>query len=65
MPVYSFHCKVCKIRFERLCPDTREQPSCPQCGRAAKRVYRSCQFILKGRGFHATDYGPRGSRKAT
>ena len=64
MPLYTYHCKTCNTRFERLCHESQEQVRCPQCGRAAKRVYRPIRFVLKGRGFHATDYGPRGARKS-
>ncbi|MCH8838760.1 MAG: zinc ribbon domain-containing protein [Candidatus Marinimicrobia bacterium] len=63
MPLYTYHCEACNTRFERLCPKSREQVRCPQCGRAAKRVFRPCGFILKGRGYHVTDYGHFGSRK--
>jgi putative FmdB family regulatory protein len=63
MPLFTYHCKTCNTHFERLCPDSREQVCCPQCGRAAKRVYQTSHFVLKGRGFHATDYGRYAARK--
>jgi len=64
MPLFTYHCKTCNTRLERLCPESREQVRCPQCDRAAKRVYRSSGFVLKGSGFHATDYSRFGSRKS-
>ena len=62
MPLFTFQCKTCLTRFERLCSDYREQMRCPQCSRAAKRVYRPSRFVLKGSGFHSTDYGRFGPR---
>ncbi len=63
MPLFTYLCKACNTRFERLCPDTREQVCCSQCGRAARRVYRPSRFILTGQGFHATDYSRFDSMK--
>ena len=63
MPLFTYHCEACNTRLERLCPQPREQVRCPQCGRAARRAYRPCGFVLKGRGFHVTDYGRYAARK--
>ena len=65
MPIYTYHCKTCNTRFERLCSDYREQLRCPQCSRAAKRVFRPSRFVFKGSGFHSTDYGKFGPRSTS
>ncbi len=63
MPLYTFYCQTCNTHLERLRPhDDQEPQRCPTCGGALRRVYRPSRFVLKGSGFHSTDYGRFGPR---
>jgi putative FmdB family regulatory protein len=58
MPIYTYRCENCGIRFEKSqkfsdSPLTR----CPECGKKAlMKVYTPVGIIFKGSGFYATDH---------
>lgn len=60
MPAYDYRCAACEETFEvvRQASETAEVP-CPTCGTVAKRVFTPVGVVLKGSGFHNTDYRPK------
>jgi putative FmdB family regulatory protein len=67
MPVYSYQCENCGVRFDRYQKFT-EQPLawCPECGKKAlRKVYSPVGIVFKGSGFYATDHrSPSGASYA-
>jgi putative FmdB family regulatory protein len=66
MPVYTYRCESCGIRFEQTqkfsdSPLTR----CPECGKKSlRKVFLPVGIVFKGSGFYATDHrSPSGSGK--
>ena len=60
MPSYDFRCPECDERFEVTRPvGTASGVCCPVCDAPAKRVFTPVGVVLKGSGFHNTDYRPR------
>jgi putative FmdB family regulatory protein len=57
MPIYTYQCENCGVRFERQQkfsdpPLTR----CPECSKKAlRKVYTPVGIVFKGSGFYATD----------
>lgn len=50
MPIYEYFCDHCDKKFEMLVFG-KEQPSCPNCGKAeVKRCISACGFVSKGSG---------------
>ncbi|MBN1306786.1 MAG: zinc ribbon domain-containing protein [Chitinispirillaceae bacterium] len=65
MPTYEYECGVCGKRFERF-QSMSEKPleTCPECGGKLERLLGTgAGFILKGSGFHATDYPEESSSR--
>lgn len=67
MPIYTYQCESCGIRFERQqrfsdAPLTR----CPECNKKTlRKVYTPVGIVFKGSGFYATDHrSPSGSGRA-
>ena len=63
MPTYEYECSGCGRTFEvrqRISEVPLER--CPHCGGVVRRVLSPAPFILKGSGWHVTDY-PSESRK--
>lgn len=60
MPIYEYLCPKCEETFEewRKSVDDDVAP-CPACGEPSKRIISSSAFILKGKGWYATDYKDR------
>lgn len=65
MPVYTYQCGHCGVRFERFRnfsdpPLTR----CPECQKKAlRKVYTPVGVVFKGSGFYATDHrSPSGNK---
>jgi putative FmdB family regulatory protein len=58
MPVYTYQCENCGVRFERLQSFT--DPSltrCPECNKKSlRKVYTPVGIVFKGSGFYATDH---------
>lgn len=58
MPIYTYRCENCGVRFERTqkfseAPLTR----CPECGKKTlHKVYTPVGIVFKGSGFYATDH---------
>lgn len=60
MPDYDYRCVECQERFEVSRPmGSKDEPCCPECGSAAKRVFTPVGVAFKGSGFHNTDYRPK------
>lgn len=58
MPVYTYRCESCGVRFERN-QKFSDAPLawCPECGKKAlKKVYTPVGIVFKGSGFYATDH---------
>ncbi|MFZ0532098.1 MAG: FmdB family zinc ribbon protein [Anaerolineales bacterium] len=58
MPVYTYHCENCGVRFERL--QGFNDPvltRCPECNKKSlRKVYTPVGIVFKGSGFYATDH---------
>ena len=63
MPVYSYVCELCGYTVKRLFPIVHHPPECGNCEILMKREINSAGFILKGSGFHNTDYTHLGPKK--
>lgn len=60
MPRYDFVCSQCNEKFEKQVSSVDEHVICPQCNQEAKRQFPTgTTFILKGKGWYATDYGDK------
>ena len=64
MPVYTYQCENCGVRFERL--QGFNDPvltRCPECSKKSlRKVYTPVGIVFKGSGFYATDHrSPSGS----
>jgi putative FmdB family regulatory protein len=57
MPIYTFQCSNCGVRFDKeLSFNERNPIRCPECGKKTlHRVYRPVGVIFKGSGFYSTD----------
>lgn len=67
MPIYTYRCESCGVRFEKTqkfsdAPLTR----CPECGKKSlRKVYLPVGIVFKGSGFYATDNkSPSGANRA-
>jgi putative FmdB family regulatory protein len=56
MPLYTYECKNCGLRFERR-QHIAEDPvrTCPECGGEVHRLIQPVGIIFKGSGFYVTD----------
>jgi putative FmdB family regulatory protein len=68
MPIYTYRCENCGIRFEKTqkftdAPLTR----CPECGKKAlQKVYTPVGIVFKGSGFYSTDHrSPSGQGRSS
>jgi putative FmdB family regulatory protein len=58
VPTYEYKCEGCGYMFEKF-QSMRDKPitKCPKCGGGVRRLISGgVGVILKGSGFHATDY---------
>jgi putative FmdB family regulatory protein len=57
MPVYTYQCESCGVRFDRYQKFTEQSLAwCPECGKKAlRKVYSPVGIVFKGSGFYATD----------
>jgi putative FmdB family regulatory protein len=65
MLTYEYECSGCGQTFEvrqRISEVPLER--CPHCGGSVRRVLAAAPFILKGSGWHATDYPSESRKKA-
>ena len=67
MPIYTYRCENCGVRFERQ-QHFSDQPltRCPECNKKAlRKVYTPVGIVFKGSGFYATDHrSPSGGQSA-
>lgn len=71
MPIYPWYCKACDHDTETVRPmsesDKAPDGGCEKCGGEVTKVIRSDggarKFILKGDGWHDTEYTKHRSRK--
>ena len=68
MPIYTYQCESCGVRFERQqsfsdAPLTR----CPECQKKTlRKVYTPVGIVFKGSGFYSTDHrSPSGAGRAS
>jgi putative FmdB family regulatory protein len=68
MPVYTYQCENCGVRFDQQQkfsdpPLTR----CPECSKKSlRKVYMPVGIVFKGSGFYATDHkSPSGQGRAS
>jgi len=67
MPVYTYRCENCGVRFDHASKFTEPQLTrCPECGKKSlKKVYQPVGIVFKGSGFYATDHkSPSGGKKS-
>ncbi|MGI6740665.1 MAG: FmdB family zinc ribbon protein [Brevefilum sp.] len=57
MPIYTYQCENCGIRFDQYQKFTEDHLIiCPECGEPAlRKVYQPVGIVFKGKGFYATD----------
>ena len=57
MPIYTYQCDNCGVRFERRQKFSDEPlKRCPECGQnVLRKVYLPVGIVFKGSGFYATD----------
>jgi putative FmdB family regulatory protein len=57
MPVYTYQCENCGLRFDRQQSfSDRQLTRCPECNKnALRRVYQPVGVVFKGSGFYVTD----------
>lgn len=65
MPTYTYRCQKCGHEFERF-QSMSDDPvkRCEQCRGKVQRVFHPVGIVLKGPGFHKTDYRSS-SKKST
>jgi len=65
VPTYEYECSGCARTFEvrqRISEAPLER--CPHCRGSVHRILSPAPFILKGSGWHATDYPSEARKKA-
>src|SRR5512137_1339939 len=58
MPIYTYQCENCGVRFDQQQRFT-DQPltRCPECSKKTlRKVYTPVGIVFKGSGFYATDH---------
>jgi putative FmdB family regulatory protein len=67
MPVYTYQCENCGVRFERN-QKFSDPPliRCPECSKKTlRKIYTPVGIVFKGSGFYATDHrSPSGTARA-
>jgi putative FmdB family regulatory protein len=68
MPIYTYRCESCGVRFERQ--QGFNDPvltRCPECNKKAlRKVYTPVGIVFKGSGFYATDHrSPSGAQRSS
>ncbi len=66
MPTYSYECRECKHRFDKMQPiSANPSRKCPKCGRLKlhRLIGSGAGIIFKGSGFYETDYKRKGESK--
>lgn len=66
MPVFTFVCLKCGLEKTAVAYSWETPYDCPYCHLEMEHRIKTCNFVLKGSGFHSTDYtrtGPKLRRK--
>jgi len=66
MPVFTFVCDKCGLEKKAVAYSWETPFECPHCHLEMTRRIRASNFILKGTGYHSTDYtrfGPKRLRR--
>jgi putative FmdB family regulatory protein len=60
MPIYEYRCSACGHEFEVI-QKFSDKPikKCAECGGKAEKLISQSSFVLKGSGWHATDYAKK------
>lgn len=64
MPIYTYQCDNCGVRFERHQNfSDASLTRCPECSKKTlRKIYTPVGIVFKGSGFYATDHrSPSGS----
>jgi putative FmdB family regulatory protein len=57
MPVYEYKCTKCNKKFEVMQKISADPLTvCSSCGGELKKLITNTSFVLKGTGWHVTDY---------
>jgi len=67
MPIYTYHCDNCGIRFDQQQKFTDNPLTlCPECNEPTlRKIYQPVGIVFKGKGFYATDHrSPSGQNHA-
>ncbi len=67
MPIYTYQCDNCGIRFDQYQKFTDEPLTlCPECNEMAlRKIYQPVGIVFKGKGFYSTDHrSPSGQTSA-
>ena len=66
MPTYTYRCQKCGHEFERF-QSMSDEPvkRCEKCKGKVQRVFHPVGIVLKGPGFHKTDYRSSGKKSST
>ncbi len=64
MPIYEYRCKGCGKEFEVI-QKFSDAPvkKCAACGGEVDKIISQSSFVLKGSGWHATDYAKKEEKK--
>ncbi len=66
MPTYDYECEQCERVYEvRQRISAQPLTTCQYCGGRVHRLLAATPFILKGSGWHVTDYPSEARKKAT
>jgi putative FmdB family regulatory protein len=66
MPVYTYQCDNCGVRFERYQKfEDQTLTWCPECNKKAlRKIFQPVGIVFKGSGFYATDHrSPSGQNR--
>ena len=66
MPTYTYRCQKCGHEFERF-QSMSDEPvkRCEKCRGKVQRVFHPVGIVLKGPGFHKTDYRSSSKKSTT
>jgi putative FmdB family regulatory protein len=56
MPMYTYRCKKCGVRFDRLSSFyAKPLTHCPECHGTVRRLLQPAGIVFKGSGWYSTD----------
>lgn len=65
MPIYEYECSQCGERLEVVQKATdRPLDTCIKCSGTLRKILSSTAFVLKGSGWHITEYPSEARKKA-